>query len=318
MNENNRQSHNRTFLKHATVLAETGHCSDILFFRDTFSDRDVMLDWHTDLKLITVTQHASEASRDGSRYTLPVRLFSDGRLRQLRSALLLGLVHGFIKTDEKICCIGGLPTSDRLDTVILLEVQREIQPIFEENNDLLPSEVRPEVFERVLSLATELATEGREGHAVGCLFVLGNVDRLSPYVHPLILNPFFGYAAGDRNILTTAVDETVKEYALLDGAFIINGEKYWLTKPMRESLVTSLDRFQKAGIDNFPFVLGSIQTQLPCNVLDGMITQLEVYATQCMGVTTAHQMAAQALQTEEELLDYDYTNGYPEMLKYTL
>ena len=101
-------------------------------------------------------------------------------------------------------------------------------------------------------------------------------------------------------------------------AFIINGEKYWLTKPMRESLVTSLDRFQKAGIDNFPFVLGSIQTQLPCNVLDGMITQLEVYATQCMGVTTAHQMAAQALQTEEELLDYDYTNGYPEMLKYTL
>ena len=101
-------------------------------------------------------------------------------------------------------------------------------------------------------------------------------------------------------------------------AFIINGDKYWLTKPMRESLVTSLDRFQKAGIDNFPFVLGSIQTQLPCNVLDGMITQLEVYATQCMGVTTAHQMAAQALQTEEELLDYDYTNGYPEMLKYTL
>lgn len=223
MSENNRQNRNRTFLKHATALAETGHCSDILFFRDTFSDRDVMLDWHTDLKLITVTQHASEASRDGSRYTLPVRL-SDGRLTQLRSALLLGLVHGFIKTDEKICCIGGLPDSDRLDTVLLLDVGLEIQPIFAENNDLLPSEVRPEVFERVLSLATELATEGREGHAVGCLFVLGNIDRLSPYVHPLILNPFFGYAAADRNVLTASVDETVKEYALLDGAFIINGD----------------------------------------------------------------------------------------------
>ncbi|MBR1843637.1 MAG: hypothetical protein IJ793_02085, partial [Opitutales bacterium] len=87
-------------------------------------------------------------------YILPVRL-SDGRLTQLRSALLLGLVHGFIKTDEKICCIGGLPDSDRLDTVLLLDVGLEIQPIFAENNDLLPSEVRPEVFERVLSLATE-------------------------------------------------------------------------------------------------------------------------------------------------------------------
>lgn len=218
-----RKVYNRGFLKQAVKLAETGQCSSVLFFRDTFADPNTSFDIKTSLKLITVTQHASEASRDGSRYTLPVRL-SDGRLMQLRSALLLGLIHGYIKADEKICCIGGLPTSDRLDTVILLEVQREIQPIFAENNDLLPSEVRPEVFERVLSLATELATEGREGHAVGCLFVLGNVDRLSPYVHPLILNPFFGYAAADRNVLTASVDETVKEYALLDGAFIINGD----------------------------------------------------------------------------------------------
>ena len=219
-----RKVYNSGFLKQAVKLAETGSCSSVLFFRDTFADPNTSFDIKTSLKLITVTQHASESSRDGSRYTLPVRLFSDGRLRQLRSALLLGLVHGFIKTDEKICCIGGLPDSDRLDTVLLLDVGLEIQPIFAENNDLLPLEVRPEVFERVLSLATELATEGREGHAVGCLFVLGNVDRLSPYVHPLILNPFFGYAAADRNVLTASVDETVKEYALLDGAFIINGD----------------------------------------------------------------------------------------------
>ena len=219
-----RKFYNRGFLKQAVKLAETGQCSSILFFRDTFNDENTPLDWDTKLKRITVTQHASESSRDGLRYTLSVRLFSEGRLTQLRSALLLGLIHGYIGTDEKICCIGGLPTSDRLDTVILLEVQREIQPIFAQNNDLLPSDVHPEVFERVLSLATELATEGREGHAVGCLFVLGNVDCLSPYVHPLILNPFFGYAAADRNVLTASVDETVKEYALLDGAFIINGD----------------------------------------------------------------------------------------------
>lgn len=218
-----RKVYNRGFLKQAVKLAETGQCSSILFFRDTFADPNTSFDIKTSLKLITVTQHASESSRDGLRYTLSVRLFSEGRMTQLRSALLLGLIHGYIKADEKICCIGGLPDSDRLDTVLLLDVGQEIQPIFAENNDLLPSEVRPEVFERVLSLATELATEGREGHAVGCLFVLGNVDHLSPYVHPLILNPFFGYAAADRNILTASVDETVKEYALLDGAFIING-----------------------------------------------------------------------------------------------
>ena len=219
-----RTVYSRSFFKQAVKLAETGQCSSVLFFRDTFADPDTSFDLKTSLKLITVTQNALESSRNGLHYTLSVRLFSDERLAQLRSALLLGLILGYIGANEKICCIGGLPASDRLDTVILLEVCREIQPIFAENNDLLPSEVRPEVFERVLSLATELATEGREGHAVGCLFVIGNIDRLSAYVHPLILNPFFGYAAADRNILTPSVDETVKEYALLDGACIINGD----------------------------------------------------------------------------------------------
>ena len=223
MNENDRKTYNDAFLKQAMALAETGNCSSILFFRDTFTEWNESITYDTTLKWLTVTHHALEASRDGSRYILPVRLFSEGRMTQLRSALLLGLIHGYISADEKICCLGGLPDSDRLDTVVLLDVRREIQPIFSQNTDLLPKEVQPEVFERVLFLATELATEGREGHAIGCLFVLGNIDRLSPYVHPLVLNPFFGYGANDRNILTTSIDETVKEYALLDGAFIVNG-----------------------------------------------------------------------------------------------
>jgi len=114
--------------------------------------------------------------------------------------------------------------------------------------------------------------------------------------------------------------QDIENYDISDdvNAFKINGEKYWLTKPMRESLLTSLGRFQKAGIENFPFVLGNVQKQLPCDTLDGMITQLEVYATQCMGVTTAHQIAAAALETEEELMAYDYTQNYPPMLEYTL
>lgn len=114
--------------------------------------------------------------------------------------------------------------------------------------------------------------------------------------------------------------QDIENYDISDdvNAFMINGDKYWLTKPMRESLLTSLGRFQKAGIENFPFVLGSVQTQLPCDTLDGMITQLEVYATQCLGVTTSHQMAVAALETEEALMAYDYTQNYPTMLEYTL
>ncbi len=88
---------------------------------------------------------------------------------------------------------------------------------------MLPSKVRPEVLERVLAIATELAVEGREHRPVGCFFVLGDTAQVRKYTKPLVLNPFFGYKEEDRNILNPFMDETVKEFSTLDGAFIIEG-----------------------------------------------------------------------------------------------
>ena len=88
--------------------------------------------------------------------------------------------------------------------------------------DLLPNNIKPEVLERIIELATELSVEGREGKPVGCLFIVGNKDELKPHLKQLILNPFSGYKPEDRNILNPFMDETVKEFSLIDGAFIID------------------------------------------------------------------------------------------------
>ena len=76
----------------------------------------------------------------------------------------------------------------------------------------------------MLGVATELAIEGREGRPVGCLFVLGEAEKIQPYIKPLVLNPFFGYKEEDRNILNPFMDETVKEFSSIDGAFILRGD----------------------------------------------------------------------------------------------
>ena len=41
---------------------------------------------------------------------------------------------------------------------------------------------------------------------------------------PLVLNPFFGYKESERNILSMPMDETIKEYSLIDGATVISGD----------------------------------------------------------------------------------------------
>jgi DNA integrity scanning protein DisA with diadenylate cyclase activity len=94
---------------------------------------------------------------------------------------------------------------------------------------VLPPDVRPEVFERILTLATQLAAEGREGRPVGVLFVLGDSDRVLAQSRRLVLNPFKGYPESERNLLDPDLEETIKEFAALDGAFIIRGDGVVLT-----------------------------------------------------------------------------------------
>lgn len=215
---------NRLILRESIKIATAGNCSAIFLFKDTFDD-DAKLnyDLHTDLKTIIVTHRTAEILHKDSIWTLPVQLVTGGRLAQLRSAILLALIHRYIGYNEKICCIGGLPYSNRLDTIVIADVNQEVQSVFSQQTDILPPNVLPEVFERLLTIATELATEGREGKSIGCMFVLGDVKTLEPYIHPLILNPFRGYGPEERNLLNPFIDETIKEYSLLDGAFVIGG-----------------------------------------------------------------------------------------------
>ena len=215
---------NRLILREAVKIAKAGNCSSIFLFQDTFSSETKELSHLiSDLKTVVVSHCATEVVKKDAFYILPVQLFSSGRLSQLRSAILLALIHKCIHYDEKICCLGGLPGSNSLDTFVIVDVKREIQSVFSQQNDILPRSVLPEVFERLLTIATELAVEGREGKSVGSLFVLGDIKELEPYIHPLILNPFYGYNTEERNLLNPFIDETIKEYSLLDGAFVIGG-----------------------------------------------------------------------------------------------
>lgn len=123
-----------------------------------------------------------------------------------------------------MCCLGGIAGSNQLDAVVLVDVGREFQTLLTQHTDLLPDDVKPEVLERVLGIATELAVEGREGKPIGCLFVLGDTARVDKLTKPLVMNPFYGYKEEDRNILNPFMDETVKEFSSIDGAFVIRGD----------------------------------------------------------------------------------------------
>lgn len=217
---------NRLMLREAERVAKGANCRALLVFGDTFVGGIEAPSIPSKLKTILVTRNPVETSEDQKDFaeTIQVRSFSNQRMAQLRSAILVALTRGVIAFRDRVCCIGGITGSNQFDTLVVVDIEREFQTLFTGQNDLLPSDVKAEVLERVIAVATELAVEGREGRPVGCLFVIGDNDRVATLTKPLVLNPFFGYKEEDRNILNPFMDETVKEFSSIDGAFIIRGD----------------------------------------------------------------------------------------------
>jgi Uncharacterized conserved protein len=213
-------------LREAATIAKGAHCSTVLVFGDTFGGGVEFGKKFKGFKTVLIAHGTSDAAteREEIDAVLPIRSFSNHRFSQLRSAVLIGLTRGVFTSNDRLCCVGGLPQSNQFDSVTVVDIEREFQTVLTTKSDMLPPSVKPEVIERVLAIATELAVEGREGHPVGCLFTLGNAEKIAEFSKPLILNPFFGYKDEDRNILNPFMDETVKELSSIDGAFIIRGD----------------------------------------------------------------------------------------------
>ena len=78
------------------------------------------------------------------------------------------------------------------------------------------------IIDLVIELAVEIGREGRVGHPVGTMFVVGDAPTVCRFSSGCDVDPFFGYGPNDRDLFDPRVREDVKEIARLDGAFIID------------------------------------------------------------------------------------------------
>jgi DNA integrity scanning protein DisA with diadenylate cyclase activity len=144
------------------------------------------------------------------------------RLGQVKIGLFLAVIQQFIGLEENVVCLSGIAGSRQIDMLLVTNPRREF-PWFRRHVLKSAREVvGAREFPRLLDIALRLAAEGREGKPIGALFVLGNVDQVAPYLRQLILNPFAGHPADRRSIHDPEFLETLREFAALDGAFVID------------------------------------------------------------------------------------------------
>jgi len=142
----------------------------------------------------------------------------------MQFALLYLLSRKVLEADEAVVNVYGLPESGLFDSIRLTYMDTCFDFSLPLKVKDVASDFGRHVLTRVLKIAGDLAGEGREGKPVGALFVVGDHEKVKPYIRQLIINPFNGYDEQLRNIIDPSLDETVKEFAKIDGAFVIRDD----------------------------------------------------------------------------------------------
>lgn len=138
---------------------------------------------------------------------------------------------GYITEDMEVILISDYPFK------FILEFQSSAMPFYRVMNEL-SDVVDREVMEALLKIVFEIHLEGREGKHIGTLFIVGDTEKVLEHSKQLVINPYHNQDDDIRSILNKENWESVKEFAQLDGAFvldpqgrILNAGRYILVDP---------------------------------------------------------------------------------------
>lgn len=146
------------------------------------------------------------------------------RSSRVKVAVLLALSKKLIQKEDRIICLSGSPKYGTFDNLTVLDVNRELEIFSSRGLDIANQIEMPVVFDHLLTIVMELAEEGKEGKPLGTTFVLGDHEKVMELSSQLVINPFASVPKKKRNIMDFKLKETLREFAAIDGAFVIRND----------------------------------------------------------------------------------------------
>ena len=201
----------------------------------------VLLLTETDLDWVAVREHVGEcrllvATEDGLLTTL-LRSHSDLTVLDIdpgptptQERMSLALLEA-VRSDklhqgsDVVVVYNGIEVGqgphEAVDSLSLIHLGEHLERLSSQDLRRLDTHVPLETLRAVVDLALEIGREGREGHPVGTMFVVGDTRKVLTMARPMNFNPFRGYNDAERDVRNKAVREQIKDIAQLEGALLI-------------------------------------------------------------------------------------------------
>src|SRR4051794_6639460 len=238
----------REFLRSILTLAARPAVDHLLLVSDIPLSKDELRGRPIKKKIIYAVseeQLAHTLRKQGHR-SVTVPPYDYSRIEKVKVALVAAVTADALRDGEDVLCLTGRTGSRLPDTVVRLQIGRGFEEKASIDTQGLGDEFSPQVVEALVALAMAIGHEGFEGHPIGTIFVLGDSTAVMEHSKQLTINPFQGISEAERNVLDPKIREAVKNFAVLDGAFIIR----------EDGVVLAAGRYLQTGEGNVELPLG--------------------------------------------------------------
>lgn len=223
------QKLNATMISHAREIAGEIGAKAILAYIDVIRSREQMKAMIKERQCILAARTdevVRQLNEMGARKDRILRVpdMNMTRASQVKVAAILALTRKLIQRSQKIVCLAGFLGSGMFDSLTIIDMDREFEIFSSIGTEIASRTEKPHVFDRLLTLALELAHEGKEGKPLGTTFVLGDHKKVMEFSSQMAINPFAGVPEDKRNILNPDLKETIREFAPMDGAFVVRSD----------------------------------------------------------------------------------------------
>jgi diadenylate cyclase len=237
----------REFLRAALSLASKAEVDHLLFISDDPIDSQDLRGRRCRRKLIyavTSEKLAQPLIRRKNR-ALVSPAYDYSRTERVKVALVSALSQEAFKEGDVVLCLTGR-VGQPVDTLMQIRIGGSLDDRVALEGVKLGDEFNSQVVDALIQLALQIGQQGFEGHPIGTIITLGDHTNVLEKSRQLTINPFQGLSEAERNVLDPRMREAIKNFSVLDGAFVIR----------EDGVVLAAGRFLAGADDTAQIPLG--------------------------------------------------------------
>lgn len=237
----------REFLKVALGLANQSEVTHLLYIADSPIPPSELRGRKARKKLlyaVTAEPIASELIAKKERAVV-IPAYDYSRTERVKMAVVSALSQGHFKEGDLVLCLTGR-IGRQVDTLMQMRIGGSLDDRVAIEGVKLGDEFNSQVVDALIQLALQIGQEGFEGHPIGTIICIGDHTAVLETSRQLTINPFQGLSEAERNVLDPKIREAIKNFSVLDGAFVIR----------EDGVVLAAGRYLSAKDDDVKIPLG--------------------------------------------------------------